>query len=129
MNDPISDFLVRVQNAGMAGKETAVLPYSKLKHEIATLLEKEGFVLSVQKKGKKVAKQLEVGIVYNGRKARIRGFRRISKPSRRLYYKVDDIRTVKNGYGRLILSTSKGVMSGNAAREAGIGGEALFIIW
>jgi small subunit ribosomal protein S8 len=129
MNDPIADLLVRIQNAGMAGKDKAVMPYSKMKHGIASLLEKEGFTASVEKKGKKAQRQLEIGVLFIGKKPRIRGFRRISKLSRRLYVKVDEIQPIKNGYGRVFISTSHGVMTGDMARKEGVGGEVLFSIW
>ncbi len=129
MTDPIADMIIRIKNAGASHKETASFPYSKLKQEICTLLEKEGFIGDVHKKGKKVVKTLEATILYTHNTPRIQDVRRVSKPSRRIYQKVGDIRKVKQGYGALILSTPKGIMTDDMARKNKVGGEALFEIW
>lgn len=129
MTDPIADMIIRIKNAGATHKETVSFPYSKLKFEICTLLEKEGFVGSLSKKGKKVAKTIEVGLLYNNSLPRVQGVKRVSKPSRRIYKKSDEIRPVKNGFGRLVLSTPSGLLTDKEARKAHIGGEALFEIW
>ncbi|KKU80464.1 MAG: SSU ribosomal protein S8P [Parcubacteria group bacterium GW2011_GWA1_47_8] len=129
MHDPIADMLVGIKNAGNAGKDLAVVPFSQLKEEIATVLFKHGYIASYAKKGKKVAKALEIGILYVGKAPRIDSVARISKSSRRVYFKVADIKPIRNGYGLLVLSTPKGIMSGDEARKAEVGGEALFKIW
>lgn len=129
MTDPIADMIIRIKNAGASHKESVTFPYSKLKHEICNLLNKEGFIGEVQKKGKKVVKSLEVDVLYTNDAPRILGVRRVSKPSRRIYKKVGEIRKVKQGYGSLILSTPKGIMTDDEARKNKIGGEALFEIW
>jgi small subunit ribosomal protein S8 len=105
------------------------MPYSKLKEAIAVVLFKQGYIASYEKKGKKVQKTLEIGIAYDGKKARIVDVARMSKPSRRFYMKTDEIKKIKNGYGLLVLSTPKGIMTGDEARKAQVGGEALFKIW
>jgi small subunit ribosomal protein S8 len=127
--DPISDMIVQIRNASDAKKESVVLPYSKLKLAILDTLLKEGFVKSFGKKGKKVAKFIEVVLVYEGDEPKIHGVQRISKSSRRVYQKAKDIRGVKNGFGILVLSTPKGIMSDKMARMEKVGGEALFKIW
>lgn len=129
MHDPIADMLIRIKNAGTAGKTVTEMPYSKLKEAIASVLFKQGYIASFEKKGKKVQKTLEVGIAYDGKKPRVAGVGRMSKPSRRLYVKAGEIKKIKNGYGLLVMSTPKGIMTGDEARKALVGGEALFKIW
>lgn len=129
MHDPIADMLVSIKNAGHAGKDFTVVPFSQLKEEIATVLFKQGYIASYAKKGKKVAKTLELGILYDGKVPRVYDTLRISKSSCRVYFKVTDIKPIRNGYGLLVLSTPKGIMSGDEARKAEVGGEALFKIW
>lgn len=129
MHDPIADMLINIKNAGNAGKALAVIPFSNMKEAIAVVLFKQGYVTSYAKKGKKVAKSLEVGIAYDGKSPRIVNVARISKPSRRTYLKVSEIRPVRNGYGIMVISTPKGIMTGDEARRAEVGGEPLFNIW
>ncbi len=127
--DPISDMIVQIRNASDAGKESVVLPYSKLKLAILDILLKERFIKSFGKKGKKVIKFIEVSLAEENGEQKIHGVQRISKSSRRVYQKAKDIRGVKNGFGVLILSTPKGIMSDKMARMEKVGGEALFKIW
>ena len=129
MHDPIADMLIRIKNGGIAGKDIVEMPFSNLKEAIAKVLFAEGYISSYAKKGKKVQKTLEVGIVYEGKKPRVADVARMSKPSRRFYLSVDEIKPVKNGFGLMVMSTPKGVMSGNEARKSQVGGEALFKIW
>ena len=130
MNDKIADMLIRIKNAGAADKESAVVPHSKLKASIADTLLKSGYVKSVSNKGKKTKKVIEIGIAYdeNG-KPKVKEVKRISKLSCRVYYGYRDIKPVRNGYGALILSTPKGILTGEEARKENVGGEALFKIW
>ena len=127
--DSISDMIVQIRNASDARKESVVLPYSKLKLAILDVLLKEGFVKSFGKKGKKVVKFIDVTLSYENDQPKIHGVQRISKSSRRVYQKSKDIRGVKNGFGILVLSTPKGIMSDKTARAEKVGGEALFKIW
>ncbi|OIO33010.1 MAG: 30S ribosomal protein S8 [Candidatus Yonathbacteria bacterium CG_4_10_14_3_um_filter_47_65] len=129
MNDKIADMVIRIKNAGDAGHETVVVPYSKLRFAIASLLLKNGYISSVMKKGKKVKRSMELGISYEEGKARVRGVKRISKLSARKYYGVGDIKPVKGGYGKLVLSTPKGILTGEEAKKEHVGGEALFQVW
>lgn len=128
--DPIADMMIRIKNAGISKKESVVFPHSKLKLAILEALMKEGFVKSFGKKGKKVVKFIEVVLAYdeNG-DSKITGVERVSKTSKRVYSKSKDIRKVRNGFGALILSTPKGIMTDKEAKMANIGGEALFKIW
>ena len=128
--DPISDMIIRIKNAGDSRKESVILPYSKLKLSILDCLTKEGFIKSFGKKGKKVVKFIEFALAYDeDKKSKITGMERVSKTSKRIYNKVKDIRKVRSGFGRLILSTPKGIMTDKVAKEAKVGGEALFKIW
>ncbi len=127
--DPISDFLVRLQNASRVNKGSIEAPYSLMKHAIARVLEKEGYVANVSKKNNQLVVELKYLPTQGAHRPKITGVKRISKPSRRMYLGVRDIRPVKRGHGLLVLSTPKGVVSGKDAMVARVGGEVLFEIW
>lgn len=127
--DPISDMIIKIKNAGSAGHDKVLVPYSKLKHAVLEVLKKESFIKSIEIETKKNRKMLALDLFMENRVPKIKGIQRISKLSKRIYKKSSDIRSVKSGYGALILSTSKGIMSGREARRAKLGGEALFSIW
>ena len=129
VTDPIADFIIRIKNASMAGKDSTTVSYSKLKHAIAETLKNEGFIASIAKKDKKVGADLEIGLVTVAGKARVQGVERISHLSKRVYQGVSSIRQVRNGFGALILSTPKGILTDKQARKEKVGGEALFKIW
>jgi len=129
VNDPISDFISKIKNATSVEKESVSVPYSNLKYSTAVLLSKAGFVGEVSKKGKKFKKTIDIGLIYKNKKSRINGFKRVSKPSRRIYFGVSDIKPVKQGTGLLILSTPKGILTDKEAKKEKVGGEALFKIW
>lgn len=128
--NPIGDMINRMKIAGTSGKESVTLPFSKLRFAVAEALAAKGFAKHVSKKGKKVVKGLEVGLAYreDGR-PKIEGVRTLSSLGKRMYYGVKDIRTVRQGYGLLVLSTPKGVMAGSDAKKEKMGGEALFEVW
>ena len=127
--DTISNMIIQIKNAGDAGHDTVTIPYSKLKHSVVDVLKKEGFIKDVEAKSNKEKKILSLGLFVENRIPKIKGIQRISKPSKRIYKKFSEIRSVKNGYGALIISTSKGVMSGRDAKFAKLGGEPLFTVW
>ena len=129
MHDPIADMLIRIKNGGKAGKDIVEMPFSNVKEAIAKVLFAEGYLTSYAKKGKKVQKTLEVGIAYEGKTPRVSDVARMSKPSRRFYLGVEDIKPVKNGFGLMVMSTPKGIMTGAEAKKGRVGGEALFKIW
>lgn len=134
MTDPIGDMIIRIKNAGRAELETVVMPHSRLKEEIATVLSKAGYLGSVEKKGKRIKKFLEIGLLYGEkvegkRQPRIVDVKRISKPSRRVYEGSKDIRAPRGGWGAAILSTPKGVMLDREAKKQKVGGEVLFKIF
>lgn len=125
VNDPISDLLVRLQNASRVGKTSVSLPFSQMKLAIADVLSKEGYVGMPSKK----EHTLIIPLSYKNGNPVITGTKRLSKPSRRTYVGVRDVRPVKRGHGLLVLSTPKGVMTGTKARAEHVGGEVLFEIW
>ena len=118
-----------LKNASLADKETASFPFSKMKNAIAECLKKEGYLSEVSKKMKKGQPVLEVGLIYVDKKPKITEVERISKQSRRVYFGMKDIHSVRSGSGLLVLSTPKGILSGKEARKEQVGGEALFRIW
>lgn len=125
--DPISDFIIRLQNASRVGKTSVSLSPSKLKMAIAQKLLGEGYLAEVENSKKNEV--LTVALAYKSGKPVISGVKRLSKPSRRLYVGARDVRPVKRGHGVMLLSTPKGIMTGKEAREAHVGGEVLFEIW
>lgn len=127
--DIISNFIIKIKNAGNAGLSSVVVPHSNLKLSIAEVLKKEGFIQGFEEKSEKGRKVIVINLLSENRIPRIKGVQRISKPSKRIYKKSTEIRGVKNGYGALIISTSAGVMTGRDAKKAKLGGEALFSIW
>lgn len=127
--DHIADFINQLKTASLTRKESVTVPYSKMILSIAELLKKEGYVGEITKKGKKVIKTLEVGLVYENNQPKVQGVQRISKLSRRMYNKADEIRPLKQGYGMRVYTTPKGILSDRDARKENIGGEILFNIW
>lgn len=129
ISDPIGDMLVRIKNAYRAKKASVVIPHSNLKEEIAKVLEARGYISGIEKKGKKARKYLEFSLKYSDGVPVLESARRISKPSRKMYAKASEIKPVRYGHGLLILSTPKGVMSGEEARRNRVGGEIIAEIW
>ena len=127
--DPIANMLISIKNASLAGKESVMFPYSKLKLAISECLAKEGYVKSVAKKVRKDAPVIELELVYTDKNPKISEVERISKQSKRVYMGMKDIHTIKGGAGLLVLSTPKGILSGKQARKEQVGGEALFKLW
>jgi len=129
MTDPIADMLNRIKNAQAVQKETVEIPFSRMKYAIAKVLERKGFIKSVEFRGKKTKKIIEVELRYKDATPLVLGVRRVSKPGQRKYVSASKIRRVRGGYGIVILSTSKGIMAGEEARKEGVGGEVLGEIW
>jgi small subunit ribosomal protein S8 len=130
VSDTVGDLIIQLKNAGAVGKTQVLLPYSKLKHAIATKLAAAGYVETVAADEKVVGKKLAITLKYDeAGRSRINGVKRISKPGRRLYAKVSDIHPVKFGKGHLILSTPAGILTDEEARKENVGGEQLFTIW
>ena len=139
ITDPIADMLVRLRNAGSAGKSLVYVPYSDLKLRIVHVLMKEGYIASISRKtlkGKTTERMIEIGLQYDlpaqaggPSQPRVRGAERVSRPSRRLYLGAKDIHPVHQGHGIVLLSMPKGVLTGDAAREEHVGGEIICKIW
>ena len=131
MTDPIADMLTRIRNGVQARHESVVVPASKMKLEIAKILKEEGYITSYSVEGDTVAnKTINIVLKYGPNKEKvITGIKRISKPGLRVYAKGDSVPRVLNGLGIAIISTSKGIMTDKAARNAGVGGEVLAYVW
>ncbi len=131
VTDPIADMLTRIRNAGLARMPRVDLPASKLKIEIARILKEEGYISSykVTDDGK-ARKSLRVVLKYTpNKRSVITDMRRISRPGNRRYAGKSEMRPVVGGLGTSIVTTPKGLMTGRAARKAGVGGEVLCEIW
>jgi small subunit ribosomal protein S8 len=128
MNDPISDMLTRLRNAGQAFLPVIELPHSKMKEDIALLLKREGYLSDVVVEGKPV-KKLKIKLKYAGRKPVIEGSRRVSSPGLRRYVGATEVPRVRGGMGTSILSTPEGIMTGTQARKKNVGGELLCEVW
>ncbi|MEW5829131.1 MAG: 30S ribosomal protein S8 [Chloroflexota bacterium] len=135
VNDPIADMLTRVRNAILAGHTLVAMPTSKIKAEIAKILKEEGYIESFEvASDENPAKAvLRLRLKYIGerrhRQPVITGLERVSRPGRRIYTRKQDIPWVLSGMGIAILSTPKGVMTGQRARQMGVGGEILCKVW
>jgi small subunit ribosomal protein S8 len=129
VTDPIADMLTRLRNAAQARHRRVDMPISKLKIEIARLLKDNHYIHDYKVLEDGNHGVLRLYLKYFQEKPVIRELKRISKPGLRKYVSVADIPRVRNGLGIAILSTSKGVMTDRAAREAKIGGELLAIVW
>jgi|SRR3989338_2786706 len=133
VTDRVGDFIIRLQNAAMAGKQEVSLPYSGHLFNIAKKLKELGFITSVEvktKEGDEVKKSFVVSLAYNERGTpKLRGVKRISKPGRRLYAPSTALHRVKGGTGARIISSPMGVITDSEARKAHVGGEDLFEIW
>jgi small subunit ribosomal protein S8 len=123
--DPISDMLTRIRNAILVQRREVVLPHSKVKQNVAQLLVDNGFLDKVEVVDDGLPKLLKVTVNQESTNARITEITRISKPGRRSYVKADAIPTVKRGRGVVIVSTSKGVMTGAEAKKQRVGGELI----
>lgn len=129
LQDPISDMLTRIRNAGSAALSEAVMPGSKMKSAVAEVLKGEGYIrdYSVAKDGPK--ETLTITLKYYKEKSAIEGIKRVSKPSCRVYCGSNDIPKVRNGLGTVILSTPQGVISNRIAKKNNVGGEILCFVW
>lgn len=140
MTDPIADMLTRIRNAQLVKKTEVFLPYSKIKHNIAKILENEKWLGQVEvvepqlkeTTGKNINnvvvskfKQLRIEIKYEKGQPKISSIQRVSKPGRRIYASKDEMPVVLNNYGVAIISTSKGLMTNKQAKKTGVGGEII----
>ena len=130
MTDPIADMLSRIRNANTAYKDEVLIPASKLKEQIARVLEREGYVQGFRIEGEDPKRQLVVEMKYGPERERtINGIKRVSRPGRRVYADRGKLPRVMGGLGVAILSTSQGLMTDRQASRAGIGGEVLAHVW
>ncbi len=142
--DPIADMLTRIRNAQAVKKLEVILPYSKLKFNIAKILETEKWIKDVEKIEPQISKkivaksaqeknakfnQLKIKLFYNGNNPKISKIKRISKPGRRIYVSKDNLPVVLNNYGIAIISTSKGLMTNVKAKKENLGGEVVCEIY
>jgi len=130
MTDPISDFLIQIKNGYLARKANLIIPYSKIKEELANLLVKEGYLGKVEiQKAEKLKKNIQISLVYKGKQPKLTDVVRVSKISRRVYVSKEEIPQVLGGLGITIISTPLGLMTGQEARKRGVGGEIVCKIW
>ncbi len=123
--DPIADMLSRIRNAIAVNKTEVLLPHSKIKETIAKELASIKFIDAVAVEGDGIAKSIKITINEPGTNARITHIERVSKPGRRSYAKADEMPVVKNGRGVVLVSTSKGIMTGKKATKSRLGGELI----
>ncbi len=133
-SDPIADMLTRIRNALMAKHAVVSMPSSKIKVAVAKILKEEGYIAGYRVvQGSGVASELVIRLKYvgnlKGQRPVITGLKRVSKPGRRIYTSVRNIPWVRSGMGIAILSTPKGVITGQQARRLRVGGEVLCYVW
>ena len=130
MTDPIADLLTRIRNAIAADHEYAEIPASKFKTEIARILDEQGYIESFSVEPARVGEVLRVKLKYtDDRRSVISGLQRVSRPGRRNYTHSREVPKVLGGMGTVIVSTSRGVMTGHQARQEGVGGEVVAYVW
>lgn len=128
--DPIADLLTRVRNASTAGHSSVTVPYSKVKESICGILKEEGFVRDFAAQRSGPQRQLKIYLIYGEKSTpAISGLQRVSKPSLRIYSGHDEIPRVYGGLGTTIVSTPKGIMTGQQAWREKVGGEVLCVVW
>ena len=129
LSDPISDFLTRFKNCCRAGNEEFNAPFSRIKADIAKVLQEEGYIWSYEVVTTEKYPEIKVKARYVDGRPVLTDLKRVSKPGRRVYAGANDIPRVLNGLGIAVVSTPKGVMSGMAARRSSLGGEIIANVW
>jgi len=133
MTDPIADMLARLRNANQAYHDQVVMPYSKIKANIAEVLKAEGYIASwsvTEPEEGTVGKRLVVELKYGQNRERsLAGIKRVSKPGLRVYAKSGELPRVLGGLGVAIISTSQGLLTDRQARKRSVGGEVLAFVW
>ena len=127
--DQIADLITRIRNAIMVGKREIMVPTSKLKVQVVEVLAKNGYITSYEVVDGTPRGTLHIVINEPGQMAKINEISKVSKPGRRVYSSANDLPTVKSGRGMIIVSTSKGLMTGKEARKQRLGGEILVKVW
>jgi small subunit ribosomal protein S8 len=130
MTDPIADFLTRIRNGIMAAHEEVIIPSSKLKREMARILDEQGYIDGFDVVPGTPGERIVVRLKYTeNRTSVISGLKRVSRPGQRMYVDSKHVPKVLGGMGTAIVSTSQGVMTGHDARRAGVGGEVVAEVW
>ncbi|MBL6632835.1 MAG: 30S ribosomal protein S8 [Actinomycetota bacterium] len=130
LTDPIADMLTRIRNANMALHDTVEMPGSRLKSDIARVLEEQGYIVGYDTSTDGTRSTLTIKLKYDDDRRRvITGIDRVSKPGRRVYADKDSLPKVLGGMGVAIISTSQGLLTGHEARRRGVGGEVLCTVW
>jgi small subunit ribosomal protein S8 len=129
VTDPISDFLARIRNAQMVNHPVVTMPSSKMKQRIAGILKDEGYISDVAFEADDKQGKLTLTLKYDGGTPIIEGLKRISKPGLRVYRGSKDLPKVRGGLGMAVVSTSRGLMTDEKARENNVGGEVLCYVW
>jgi small subunit ribosomal protein S8 len=133
MSDPIADMLTRVRNALQREHPFVSMPYSQVKEAVAGVLKEEGYIVDYQVIPQQPSNVLQIELKYQGdrrtRRSVITGLERVSKPGRRIYVGKTEIPWVMSGMGISIMTTSKGIMTGQEARRQGVGGEVICKVW
>ena len=130
ITDPIADMLTRLRNANTANHETVDVPASRMKQAVARILKDEGFIIDFERLDEGPQGVIRIKLKYGPNKEKvITGLRRISRPGLRVYTNKTEIPRVLGGLGLVIMSTSRGIMSGKRAKKEGCGGEVLAYVW
>ena len=129
LSDPIADFLTRLRNGGAALKSEVLVPYSKMKAEIARILKQEGYISNYEVDTKGDHPQIKVTTKIANRSSAITGLKRVSKPGLRRYVGAQEVPRVLGGMGIAILSTPRGLLTGREAKKQNVGGELLAYVW
>lgn len=129
MTDPIADLLTRIRNGYMVNKRTVMVPHSNIKFQLAKILKQSSYLKDIKVKPQKPQKQLILTLNYINKLPTLTGIKRLSKPGRRLYIGADKVKPVLSGQGIAIISTSKGLRTGQQARKQSLGGELLCKVW
>ena len=130
LTDPIADMLTRIRNANKAMHDTAEMPTSRIKEEIARLLKEEGYIKDYRVVEGTPYSTLVIELKFGRNRQRVlTGLKRVSRPGRRTYVDSKHVPKVLGGMGTAILTTSKGVMTGHQARQDGVGGEVVAYVW
>lgn len=129
MTDPIADLIIRIKNGYLARKKSVSVPYSKMNKAISDILVKEQYVQATQVSGEDPFKTIELELRYVNRTPALTDVKRESKPGRRVYTSAQAMPRALAGYGIVVVSTNKGVMTDKEARKQGVGGEVLCSIW
>jgi small subunit ribosomal protein S8 len=124
-----SDLIIRIKNASLANRREVVFPFSNLNKKVAELLMKEGYLEKVSQESKEGRKIIKALIKYESRKPVLTNVKIVSKPSLRVYEVTKKVGRFKKGNHTVVISTSKGIMTGDKAKKEGVGGEILFEIW